>query len=380
MRKKRPQRNRLTQMWRLSKLIDPLTRMASIHEFSSFDSLLSTLENGTELTAPQIETAVAALIDPAEHNDEKTSFLRALRTKGETPAEIAGFARALLARAVNPGIDPARLPGPAIDVCGTGGDQLDLFNVSTTVAFVLAGGGAAVVKHGNRAITSKSGGADVLAALGVPLDLPPDGLRRSLERSGFGFLFAPRYHPAFAAIGPARRQLAAEGVGTIFNLLGPLLNPARPDHQLVGIFAAALAETYAEVLRQLGRRSVWVVHGEGGMDELSTLGATSVSRFDLRRSDATHHETVSPEQAGLSRIDTLKELRGGTAAENARVLVGILSGEIRGARRDIVLFNAAAGFVVTGLSDDLFAGVERARESILSGRASQALETVRIAC
>ncbi len=351
--------------------------MASAHVSSSFAPLLSTLESGTELTAPQIEAAVAALTDPAEPNDGKASFLRALRVKGETPAEIAGFARALLARAVNPEIDFARLPGPAVDVCGTGGDQLHLFNVSTTVAFVLAGGGAAVVKHGHRAVTSKSGGADVLAALGVPLDLPPAGLRRSLETSGFGFLFAPQYHPAFAAVGPVRRQLAAEGTGTIFNLLGPLLNPARPGCQLVGVFAPGLTHVYAEVLRQLGRRSAWVVHGEGGMDELSTLGDTHVSRFDLHRGGGITGEILTPEQAGLPRIDALDELRGGTAEENARVLVGIVSGEIGGARRDLVLLNAAAGFVVAGLAKTLPAGVEKARETIATGRATRALELAR---
>ncbi len=339
-------------------------------------SVFPPLSAASELSPEQIESAVAALTDPAEPDPGKAAFLRALRAKGETPAEIAGFARALLTRAVNPEIDPVRLPGPMIDVCGTGGDQLHLFNVSTTVAFVLAGGGAAVVKHGNRAVTSKSGGADVLAALGVPLDLPPADLQRSLETTGFGFLFAPRYHPAFQAIGPVRRQLAAEGIGTIFNLLGPLLNPARPDHQLVGLFTAGLTETYAEVLRQLGRRSVWVVHGAGGMDELSTLGANRVSRFDLRQGGKTLHETLTPEQAGLPRIDTLNELLGGAADDNARVLTGILSGEISGARRDIVLLNAAAGFVVAGLSDDLPAGVEIAREAISSGRASRVLASV----
>ncbi len=343
----------------------------------AFATLIRSLAADPELASEQIEVAVAALADPTEPDPGKAAFLRALRSTGETPGVIAGFARALLARAVDPEIDPARLPGPMIDVCGTGGDQLHLFNVSTTVAFVLAGGGAAVVKHGNRAVTSQSGGADVLAALGVPLDLPPAVLRRRLETTGFGFLFAPQYHPAFAAIGPVRRQLAAEGIGTIFNLLGPLLNPARPGHQLVGLFTAGLTPTYAEVLRQLGRRSVWVVHGAGGMDELSTLGANRVSRFDLRRGRDTVHATFTPEDAGLPRIDSLDELRGGTAEDNARVLTGILSGEISGGRRDIVLLNAAAGFVVAGFCDDLFAGVERARASLSSGRALQALENAR---
>ena len=217
----------------------------------------------------------------------------------------------------------------------------------------------------------------MLAALGVPLDLPPAGLRRSLETARFGFLFAPQYHPAFAAVGPVRRQLAAEGVGTIFNLLGPLLNPARPEHQLVGIFTGGLTRVYAEVLRQLGRRSAWAVHGAGGMDELSTLGESEVCRFDRRQGGGTAHGTVAPEDAGLARVATLDALRGGTAEDNARTLVGILDGEIADARREIVLLNAAAGFVVAGLSADLPAGVERAREAIAGGKARRALESAR---
>ena len=338
----------------------------------AFAPLLDSLATGVELSPAQVETAVAALTDEQEPDAGKAAFLRALRAKGETPAEIAGFARAMLTRAVDPGIDPARLPGPTIDVCGTGGDQLHLFNISTTVAFVLAGGGACVVKHGNRAITSKSGGADVLAALGVPLDLPPDAARDALARTGFCFLFAPQYHPAFKAVAPVRRQLAAEGVSTIFNLLGPLLNPARPAHQLVGVYSGALLPTYAEVLRQLGRRSAWAVHGAGGMDELSTLGASQVCRFD-DGGGPIRAETVTPEDAGLPRVASLEELRGGTAGENARVLTGILSGQIGGARRDVVLLNAAAAFVAAGVAPGLAAGVERAAEAIDSGRAQGVL-------
>ena len=339
-----------------------------VHE-GSFAPLLAALARSEELTPAQIEAAVAALTDEREPDPAKAAFLRALRTRGETSAEIAGFARAMLARAVDPELDPARLPGPLIDVCGTGGDQLHLFNVSTTVALVLAAGGACVVKHGNRAITSKSGGADVLAALGIPLEPSPDALRHSLEATGFGFLFAPRYHPAFRAVASVRRQLAAEGVSTIFNLLGPLLNPARPPHQLVGVFSGDLVGTYAEVLHQLGRQRAWAVHGAGGMDELSTLGENRVSRSG----PVVEHDIVTPEQAGLPRVANLDELRGGTAEDNARTLVGLLSGEIGGARRDIVLLNAAAGFVVAGLADDLPAGVERARAAIDGGRARAVL-------
>ncbi len=338
----------------------------------SFAALLDSLARGVELLPAQVETAVAALTDEREPEAGKAAFLRALRAKGETPGEIAGFARAMLTRAVDPGIDPDRMPGPMIDVCGTGGDQLHLFNISTTVAFVLAGGGACVVKHGNRAITSKSGGADVLAALGVPLDLTSERLRDALEMTGFGFLFAPRYHPAFKAIAPVRRQLAAEGVSTIFNLLGPMLNPARPAYQLVGVYDGALLPTYAEVLRQIGRRSAWAVHGAGGMDELSTLGESQVCRF-VGAGGPVHAETITPEDAGLPRVASLDELRGGNAEENARVLTGILSGQIGGARRDVVLLNAAAAFVAAGLASGLTVGVERAAEAIDSGRARDVL-------
>ena len=337
-----------------------------------FDPLPADLTDAGELTATRIEAAVAALTDPAVPDAHKANFLRALLARGETPVEIAGFAQALLSRAVDPGLDAARLPGPMLDVCGTGGDQLGLFNVSTTAAFVLAAGGACVVKHGNRAVTSKSGGADVLAALGVPLELSPAGLRRSLEETGFGFLFAPFYHPAFRAVVPARRLLAAEGIGTVFNLLGPLLNPARPAHQLVGIFSPELTHVYAEVLQRLGRRSAWVVHGAGGMDELSTFGETRVSRFVGEQ--GIIDEGLNPEDAGLSRTADLEILRGGDAEANARTLVGILAGEIVDARCELVLLNAAAGFVVAGLEGSLAAGVARARKAIGSGHALRVLQ------
>ena len=207
------------------------------------------------------------------------------------------------------------------------------------------------------------------------MELTPEGLRRSLETTGFGFLFAPQYHPAFKAVAPVRRLLAAEGVSTIFNLLGPLLNPARPAHQLVGVYARETLETYAEVLRQLGRRSAWAVHGAGGMDELSTLGESAVCRFDFDR-DPVRRETVTPEQAGLKRAAGLDALRGGSAEENARTLVGILSGDITGEPLDLVLLNAAAAFVVAGLATDLPTGVERARGTIESGRARLVLDKI----
>jgi anthranilate phosphoribosyltransferase len=317
-----------------------------------------------DLSAADVEQAVALLAAEDVPGERKSEFLKALRAKGETAAEIAAFVEALLSRAVDPEIDPARLPGPMLDVCGTGGDQLHLFNVSTTVMFVLAAGGACVVKHGNRAITSQSGGADVLEELGVRIELPPAELRRCVETHGLGFLFAPAYHPAFKVIGPVRRALAAEGIPTIFNLLGPLLNPARPSYQLVGIFSPVLLPKYAEALALLARSRAWAVHGSG-MDELSLAGPSAVCEV----ADGLVREfTLDPATLGLAPC-TLDALRGGDRKQNAAILTGILEGTDHGPRRDLVLLNAAAGFVITGLAPDLSTGHQLAREQIASGRA-----------
>ena len=326
--------------------------------------LTARLRTGLDLTGEMVDAAVAALVSTDAADASKADFLKALRTKGETAAEIAAFAQALLARAVDPGLDPVRLAGPVLDVCGTGGDKLELFNVSTTVMFLLAAGGACVVKHGNRAITSKCGGADVLETLGVRIDLPPSDLRRCVEAHGLGFLFAPAYHPAFKAIGPVRRALAAEGIPTIFNLLGPLLNPARPPYQLVGIFSPALLPKYAETLALLGRARAWAVHGSG-MDELSLTGPSAVCEI---AGGLVREFTIDPAPLGLAPC-ALDELRGGDCAENARILTAILDGSERGPRRDLVLLNAAAGFTITGLADGLPAGLTLAREQIENGRA-----------
>ncbi len=326
--------------------------------------LVAHLENGGDLNAEQVGHGVAELLSAEVPDAAKADFLKALRAKGETAAEIAAFVQALLARAVDPALDPARLPGPMLDVCGTGGDQLHLFNVSTTVMFVLAAGGACVVKHGNRAITSHCGGADVLEELGVRLELPPADLRRCVETHGLGFLFAPAYHPAFKAIGPVRRALAAEGIPTIFNLLGPLLNPARPAYQLVGIFSPVLLPKYAEALALLARARAWAVHGSG-MDELSLAGPSAVCEVADGR---VREFTLDPAELGLAPC-AVEALRGGDRRENAAILTGILDGTDTGPRRDIVLLNAAAGFVITGLAASLPAGLDRARVEVESGRA-----------
>ena len=282
--------------------------------------------------------------------------------------------QALLDRAVDPGIDPARLPGPALDVCGTGGDKLDLFNVSTTACFVLAADGVAVIKHGNRAVTSRSGGSDVLAALGVPLDVPSgETLRRHLEQHGLGFLAAPRYHPAFRAVAGVRRQLAAEGTSTIFNLLGPLLNPARPAHQLVGVFSPALTGTFAEVLRQLGRRRVWAVHGAGGMDELSTLGETHVSRSEAGGAVTHGRHRAGGRRAG-PRAGPRRTARRHAGGERAHADGHPDRGNrrARGGTSCCSTRRRASSWREWPVTSP--AGVERAREAIGSGRARRLLE------
>ena len=336
------------------------------------DDLIVNLRAGRDLDAAQIDLAVAALISADIDDAGKADFLQALRAKGETAREIAGFTQALLARAIDPGLDPEKLPGPMVDICGTGGDKLELFNISTAAMFLLAAGGACVVKHGNRAITSKCGGADVLEELGVKIDLAPAALRRCLEAHGLAFVFAPLYHPAFKVIAPVRRALAARGVATIFNLLGPLLNPARPPYQLVGIFSPLLLPKYAEALALLGRACAWAVHGRG-MDELSLTGPSIVHKIT---GGLIREGIVDPSVLGLQPCE-IGELRGGERAENAAILLAIMEGSERGPKRDIVLLNAAAGFVVTGLAADLPAGLVLARQEIDSGRALRKLEALR---
>ena len=328
------------------------------------DSLTRSLRGGNDLEPLQIREAVAALISEKIPDGEKMEFLKTLHTKGESAAEIASFAQALLAHALRPELDPGRLPGPTLDVCGTGGDRQGFFNVSTAVMFVAAAAGACVVKHGNRSITSKTGAADVLEELGVTLDLTPARLRECLEENGVAFLFAPAWHPAFKAIAPVRKALAAQGIPTIFNLLGPLLNPARPDHQLIGLFSAALLPKYAEALRIIGRRCAWVVHGDG-TDELALTGTSEVRSVKGAHISAF---SIAPEDAGLQRCDPAA-LVGGERVENARILLAILGGTERGPKRDMVLLNSAAALAVAGLARDLPSGLDLARKALDGGGA-----------
>lgn len=338
--------------------------------------LIDALKGHCDLSPGAIEAAVSFLLDPGADHALKADFLRLLTEKGETDAEIAGFAEAFLARSVNPGLDPAHMPGPLLDCCGTGGDKLDLFNVSTTAMFVMAAGGVCVVKHGNRSITSKCGGADVLEALGVRIDMTPAEFKACEETVGCGFMFAPFYHPAFKAIGPVRKALGAKGIPTIFNLLGPILNPARPHYQLVGVFTPAALPSFAAVLKQLGRKRAWAVHGSIGnglgMDEMSTLGPTEVCSV----SDGELHSfSVDPEALGFQKAP-VSALRGGDATVNAAILRDVLGGK-PGPRRDLTVLNAAAGFVITRIAPNLETGLALAVEMIDSGKALAKLKALR---
>jgi anthranilate phosphoribosyltransferase len=342
----------------------------------ALETLTEKLRGESDLNSGEIRDAVTMLLSPQVADLPKADFLTALHEKGETAEEIAAFVRAMMRRAVDPMIDPKELPGPMIDICGTGGDGLDLFNVSTAAMFVTAAGGAVVAKHGNRRVTSKSGSADVLEQLGVPIELTPEELRESLKRHGLAFLFARQYHPAFRVLAEMRQRLARENVRTVFNLLGPLLNPARPTRQLIGVFAPELTGTFAEVLRELGREQAWIVHGlgdEGGMDDISVSGATTIAELN---EDKITSAIMDVSWLGVPRAP-IAEVQGGDARENAATIEGILSREISGAKRDMTIVNAAGGFVVAGLAKDLKEGIQLAREEIDSGRALEKLRALR---
>lgn len=342
------------------------------------DALIHHLEEKQNLSSREVEVAAALLLDPAAPDEKKARLLEALALKGETPAEIAGFVEAFLEQAVDPHLGLLDLEGPTLDVCGTGGDQLDLFNVSTTAMFIAAAAGAVVVKHGNRGITSKSGGADVLEELGVRIDLSADEFRSCVERAGLGFMFAPVYHPAFKSVIPVRKALAAKGVKTIFNLIGPLLNPARPQCQLVGVFSRDLCPAFAEILQRLGRESAWVVHGTTGdgrsVDEVSLMGSTRICKSGTFQD--LGDEEIRPRDFGFKHAE-VEQLQGGDAKINAAILEAILSGRETGPKRDMVLMNAGAALACAGLADDMGEGIAISREMITSGEALERLRLLR---
>lgn len=322
-----------------------------------------------------------ALIDEAVPASDKADFLTALARKGETTEEIGAFARELRARSVQPPLDEETRAREILDVCGTGGDRLNTFNISTTVAILVAAAKVTVAKHGNRAITSQAGSADVLAALGIRVDLTPAEAAGWLRERHFAFFFAPAYHPAFKHIAPARKLCAERGQRTIFNFLGPLLNPARPSAQLVGVARPGLCEPVARVLQSLGARRAMVVSGrvevaagaaEGPryLDELSTLGPNTIAEFYQDRGFAVAE--VTPADFPLQPV-VLEDLAGAGPAVNAEITRRILRGEERGPKRDAVLLNAAAGLFVAGRTRTMADGWDLAGELIDSGLAQAKL-------
>lgn len=329
-------------------------------------------EEGNPLTFSEIQSACDLLLDEGQSTEARADFLQALHQRGESAEEIAGFVEVLLERAV-------KLPfsgAGCIDVCGTGGDRAGFFNISTASMFVVAGAGAQVIKHGNRGITSKSGGADVLEALGVRIDLPPEALSTALEAAGCCFLFAPACHPAFRAVVPVRKLLAQRGNASIFNIIGPLLNPAKPEFQLAGVFNPDLVKTYAGVFQKLNRTRAWAAHGTGPnalrIDEVSPLGKTLV--VALEKGTFSEFE-IDPQDVGITGLQA-EDLLGGDAAENAKILLSIFDGSDRGPRRQAVQINAAAALVVSGAAPDLASAWHLAEASLNEGRAMRSLHAL----
>jgi anthranilate phosphoribosyltransferase len=346
------------------------------------ESLIAQLEARDHLSETQVTLAVEQLISESVAAEVKADFLRRLAQKGETELEIGAFVRALRLRAVEPVITRELRSREILDVVGTGGDRLSTFNISTTVALLASAAGVLVAKHGNRASTSLIGSADVLEALGIPFDLGPAEAVRSLAEHGFAFFFAPKYHPAFRHIIPARRLCAERGQTTIFNFLGPLLNPAQPSAMLIGVPNPTLCEPLARVLQSLGVHRAMVVCGaapdETGatrhLDEFSPLGPTTVAEF--YQPHGLSSSSFSPEAFPLQPA-TLADLRGGGRELNAQIIRHVLQGSERGPKRDAVLLNAAAALFVAGAVNNLSAGWDLAAAVIDKGQAWKKFQELR---
>ncbi|MCC6920978.1 MAG: anthranilate phosphoribosyltransferase [Alphaproteobacteria bacterium] len=327
---------------------------------SALKPFLARLVEGGRLTVDEAAQAFGVVMRGEATAAQTGALLTALRQRGETVNEIAGAVTAMRGAMLT-----VEAPPHTIDVCGTGGDGAHTLNISTAVSFVVAGAGVPVAKHGNRAITSKSGTADVLAALGVPVELEPATAARVLATDGFVFLFAPKFHPAMRHVGPVRQEL---GFRTLFNLLGPLANPAGVQHQLIGAPTVEAARTIASVLAQLGVARAWVVTGHGGLDEISPSGPSQVFVVE---NGAVALSEIAPEDAGLPRHDVLA-LKGADAEHNAHALAALLEGE-PGAYRDTVVLNSAAALVVAGKAASVIDGARLAAQAIDSGAARAVL-------
>lgn len=324
---------------------------------------IACLVRGADLTQEQAAAAMEEIMAGEATPAQVGAFLTALHLKGETDAEIAGMAEVMRAKAVRVFHD-----GPLLDTCGTGGDNTNTFNISTTAALVAAGAGAVVAKHGNRAMSSRCGSADVLEGLGVEIELDAEGVARCLHAAGIGFMFAQKFHPAMRFVGPVRREI---GIRTVFNVLGPLTNPAHAKHQVLGVASAPLAEKLARALSRMGSQRAFVVHGTDGVDELS-LSAPSLI-WEVRAGNEPRRFEIAPEQFGLERAGR-EEILGGSVDKNVATIRGILHGEVTGPRRDVVLLNAAAALVAAERAGDMAEGITLARASIDGGRAAERLE------
>jgi anthranilate phosphoribosyltransferase len=327
------------------------------------------LMRGENLLRAQAAALLAALLSPAATDAQIAGALTALAMKGETVEELAGMAEAMRARAIRLDAAPEKL----IDTAGTGSSHAKTFNVSTAAAFVIAGAGLPVAKHGSRAATSRSGSADVLEALGVNTAASPETAKRCLDEHGICFMFAPLFHGATARVAQVRREL---GVHTTFNLLGPLTNPARAPFQLVGVWHRSLLEPVACALQALGSRAAWVVHGSDGLDEITIAGETHVAATGT--SENLRSFTIEPKDFGLERA-SLEKLRGGSPADNATLIRAVLSGsldDVSSTARDLVVVNVAAALVIAGIASDLVAAAALAKQSIDSGRAAAKLEAL----
>jgi len=337
----------------------------AFQQLGGWSTLLTELTAGRDLSTEQATAAMADIFAGGATTAQVSAFIVALRMKGETLEEMTGMVRAMLDVAEAVPLEDS-LRARLVDTCGTGGDRSGTINVSTIAAFIVAGAGVPVAKHGNRAATSRAGSADVLEALGVQVDLGPDGVARCLVEAGIGFCFAPRFHPAMRHAAPVRREL---GVTTVFNFLGPLANPARPPHQVVGVSDGRMATRMAGVLAANGAVRALVVHGSDGLDELTTTGPSTVVWHEGGES-----RTVEVDPASLGFAPAMvAALAGGDAADNAASLRAVLDGA-RGAHRDIAVLNASAGLVAAGAAASFEEGVDKAQLSIDEGRAASALE------
>ena len=328
---------------------------------SNFKELIAKVADGNVLSVDEARAAFEVILSGSATPSQLGGFLMALRVRGESISEVTGAVETMRAKML-----PVEAPADAIDIVGTGGDNSGSYNISTCSAIVVAGCGVPVAKHGNRSLSSKSGAAEVLAQLGINIDIGPETISACLAKAGIGFMFAPLHHAAMKHVGPTRMEL---GTRTIFNLLGPLSNPAGAKRQMTGVFAAKWVEPVAHSLKELGSEATWIVHGSDGMDEITTTGSTLVA--ELKDGEVRTFE-ITPEDAGLPRA-RLEDLKGGQPAENAAALRKVLAGE-KNAYRDIVLFNAAASLIVAGKAGNLKDGVAMAATSIDTGAASDRLD------